>query len=957
GVDIDWNATFTHHTTQRIALPTYPFQHDHYWLENASVKDASTAHPLLTGLVPLAQPEGGLVFSGTLSGSEHSWLNDHAVLGTVLLPGTAFVEMALFVAEEAGCDRIEELAFETPLVLPEGKEVDIQFVVGAPGDDARRSVSLHSRRADLGQGWTRHAVGTLSAGAENVAVDNAAWPPPGSEQVDISGLYERLAADDFHYGSAFQGLRSVWRNGDAVLAEVELPEQCLPEADAYQSHPALLDAAVQAAVAGGLLHTGSDSGQIMLPFSWNGVSLYATGTTSLRVQLTAQGADAVALVARDAAGRPVLSVESLLVRKAPAKQLDLLKSAGEHSLFHLEWTKLGAREQAQDTGPWVVVGAVEPQSGSLVDAGVADRSYESFEDLAEHIGAGVSAPAVVVVPVPLRDPDEAVAVRAAVLHTLGILQTWLSDDRFAGARLVLLTGRTPALSAAGVWGLVRSAQSEHGDRIVVIEADDTHEACKQLPAALASREPQVAVRQGELYVPRLARTSGGGRPTGRAWNPDGTVLITGGTGVLGAELARHLVTESGVRHLLLLSRGGPRAEGADELTAELRELGAEATIVACDAADKEALAEVLAAVPGAHPLTAVVHAAGVLDDALITDMTPAQVSAVLAPKVDAALHLHLLTQGLDLSDFIVFSSASAVFGGPGQGNYAAANAVLDALVLRRRAEGLPGIALAWGFWSQRTGMTAHLGDADVRRMERAGVTELSTEEGLALFDLARAWDVPAVVPMKLNLSSLRAQAGHLGVPSVLQGLVRVPTRRTAAEPDQRWSAARLAALPESERAPALHELVRAEVAAVLGHDDAAAIDPERAFMDLGFDSLTAVELRNRLITATGLRLPTTVVFTYATTAALSEHLLAGILESQAGPTRDGLDEVEAELRRTPPGDARHEALVRRLRELAATWLPEQSAEADADLDVSTIDEILDLAEGELEGLAAGEEGK
>lgn len=197
-------------------------------------------------------------------------------------------------------------------------------------------------------------------------------------------------------------------------------------------------------------------------------------------------------------------------------------------------------------------------------------------------------------------------------------------------------------------------------------------------------------------------------------------------------------------------------------------------------------------------------------------------------------------------------------------------------------------------------MTAHLGDTDVRRLERAGVTELSTTEGLALFDLARALNAPAVLPMKLNLSSLRAQAGHIGVPSVLQGLVRVPTRRTAAEPDQRWSAARLAALPESERAPALNELVRAEVAAVLGHDEAAAIDPERAFMDLGFDSLTAVELRNRLVTATGLRLPTTVVFTYATPSALTEHLLAGILESQDSPTRDGLDEVEAELRRTPP---------------------------------------------------------
>ncbi|PBC80552.1 type I polyketide synthase [Streptomyces sp. KS_16] len=956
GVDIDWHTAFTDHAAQRIQLPTYPFQHDHYWLENVSPKDASTGHPLLTDVVTLAQPEGGLVFSGTLSGSEHSWLNDHAVLGTVLLPGTAFVEMALYAAEEAGCDRIEELAFETPLVLPEDKEVHIQFVIGASGDDGRRSVSFHSRRADTEQGWTRHAVGTLSAGTENVAVDNAAWPPSGSEAVDIAGLYERLAADDFHYGPAFQGLRSVWRNGETVLAEVELPEQCLPETDAYQSHPALLDAAVQAAVAGGLLNTGSDSGQIMLPFSWNGVSLYATGATSLRVQLTAQGADAVALVARDAAGRPVLSVDSLLVRKAPAKQLDLLRSAGEHSLFQVEWAKLGVRELMQDTGPWAVVGSVEPQSGALVDTGVADGSYETFEELAEHIGAGHAAPGVVVVPVPLRESDDAVAVRAAVLHTLDLLQTWLSDERFADARLVLLTGRTSALPAAGVWGLVRSAQSEHGDRIVVVEANNTYEDYQQLPAAVKSGEPQVAVREGELFVPRLVRTGASGR-TGRAWNPEGTVLITGGTGVLGAELARHLVTGSGVRHLLLLSRGGPRAEGAEELTAELRELGAEASIVACDAADKEALAEVLAAVPGAHPLTAVVHAAGVLDDALITDMTPAQVSAVLAPKVDGALNLHTLTQGLDLADFILFSSASAVFGGPGQGNYAAANAVLDALVLRRREEGLPGMALAWGFWAQRTGMTAHLGDTDVRRLERAGVTELSTAEGLALFDLARALDAPAVLPIKLNLSSLRAQAGHLGVPSVLQGLIRVPTRRTAAEPDQRWSAARLAALPESERGPALNELVQAEVAAVLGHDDAAAIDPERAFMDLGFDSLTAVELRNRLVTATGLRLPTTVVFTYATTSALAEHLLAGILESQNSPTRDGLDEVEAELRRTPPGDARHEALVRRLRELAAAWLPEQSDDADADLDVSTIDEMLDLAEDALEGLSAGEDAK
>ena len=956
GVTIDWDAVFADRGAQRTELPTYPFQHDHYWLENVSARGASTSHPLLTDVVQLAQPEGGLVLSGTLSRSEHSWLDDHAVLGSVLLPGTAFIEMALYAAEEAGCDRIEELAFETPLVLPEDKDVHIQFVIGASDHDARRSVSVHSRRAGIEQEWTRHAVGTLSACAENVAVDNTAWPPPGAEPVDISGLYEQLAADNFHYGPAFQGLRSVWRHGEAVLAEVELPEQCLPEADSYQSHPALLDAAVQATVAGGLLETSSDSGQIMLPFSWNGVSLYAAGATSLRVRLTAQGADAVALVAMDTAGRPVLSVDSVLVRKAPARQLDLLRSGGEHSLFQLEWTRLGVRKPAEDTGQWVVVvGDAEPQSSSLVATGVAERSYETFEDLAEHIGSGLATPGVVFVPVPLRSPDNTAAVRTAVLHTLDILQTWLSDERFAVARLVLLTGRASALSAAGVWGLVRSAQSEHGDRIVVVEADDTYEDYEELPAAVQSGEPQVAVRQGELYVPRLVRTSGGGQRTGGAWNPEGTVLITGGTGVLGSVLARHLVTASGVRHLLLLSRNGMRAAGAEELKAELRELGAEATIVACDVADRDALAEVLSAVPGPHPLTAVVHTAGVLDDAVITSMTPAQVSAVLAPKVDGALNLHVLTQGLDLSDFILFSSAAAVFGGPGQGNYAAANAVLDALALRRRAEGLPGTALAWGLWTQRTGMTSHLGGVDVRRLTRVGVTELSTAEGLALFDLARMLDDPVVLPMKLDLSPLRAQAGRISVPSILQGLVRVPTRRTAAEPDRRWSAAQLAALPESERAPALQELIMAEVAAVLGHERAAAIDPERAFKELGFDSLTAVELRNRLVTATTLRLPTTLVFDYATPSALTEHILAGILAGQDSPVRDRLDEVEAELRRTTPGDARHQALVHRLRELASTWLPARLADADAALDVSTLDEMLDLAEDELEGLSAGED--
>ncbi|MGW2162257.1 SDR family NAD(P)-dependent oxidoreductase, partial [Nonomuraea sp. NPDC001699] len=364
----------------------------------------------------------------------------------------------------------------------------------------------------------------------------------------------------------------------------------------------------------------------------------------------------------------------------------------------------------------------------------------------------------------------------------------------------------------------------------------------------------------------------------RRWDPDGTVLITGGTGGLGVEVARHVVAEYGVRHLVLTSRRGLGAPGAAELRAELVARGVDVEIVACDVADREQVAALVAG----RALTVVIHAAGVLDDGTIASLTPERLDAVLRPKVDAAWHLHELTQGMDLAAFVLFSSVAGTFGGPGQGNYAAANAFMDALAVHRRGLGLAGVSVAWGAWAPGAGMTGTLGQADLRRMERSGISALTTEQGLALFDSAASVDRAIVVAARLNTATVARAGGD--VPHLLRGLVR-GTRRSAisasAPAGGQALAERLADLGRAERIRLVADLVRGQVAAVLGHTSPDTVEMRREFQDLGFDSLTAVEVRNRLSTATGVRLPATLVFDYPTPTALADFLLGELDGEQA----------------------------------------------------------------------------
>ncbi|GAA1285466.1 SDR family NAD(P)-dependent oxidoreductase [Streptomyces javensis] len=908
GVAVDWAAVFEGSGARRVELPTYAFQRELYWPEppgpwTGDVTAAglgSADHPLLGAAVSLADG-AGFLFTGRLSLQTHPWLADHAVMDTVLLPGTAFVELAIRAGDHAGADVLEELTLEAPLVLPPQGGVQLQVSVGAPDGTGRRSLTLHSRREEAPDGtwgegeWTRHATGVLGTGAttpSDRSDDLTAWPPAGATEVPVDGLYEWLAGTGFAYGPVFQGLQGAWQHGDQVYAEVRLDESARAEAELFGLHPALLDAALHAVGIGSLLE---DTEHGRLPFSWSGVRLHAVGAAALRVRLSPAGQDAVAVLVTDESGAPVASVDSLLLRPVSPDQVHAARGAFHEALFRVEWTHVPVPANTTVVaGQWAVLGAERPE---LATALPTAAGYADLAALGAAVDAGTPVPQAVVAPFFADDtglPLETV-VREALHRALELVQNWLADARFEGSRLVIATRGAVATSAdadtedlahAPLWGLLRSAQSENPDRFVLMDFDSavgTDESYRTLSAALATGEAQLAVRAGTVVVPRLAKVASDPEQTVPALDPEGTALVTGATGTLGGLVARHLVAEHGIRHLLLLSRRGGDAHGAAELVAELRASGAEVTLTACDVADRDALAGTLAAIPAEHPLTAVVHTAGVLDDGVIGSLTAERVDRVLPPKVDAAWNLHELTRDLDLSAFVLFSAAAGTLGGPGQANYAAANAFLDALAHRRRAQGLPATALAWGLWAERSGMTGDLDDTDIQRITRAGVAALSSEEGLALLDTALAVGDPTLVPMHLDLAPLRHADARL-VPALLRGLVRTPGRRVVesgggAAPG--GLADRLLGLSVPERDRLLLEIVCGQVAAVLGYAGPEAVGAARAFKELGFDSLTAVELRNRLGAVTGVRLPATLVFDYPTPTALAGFLRTEILGDQA----------------------------------------------------------------------------
>nr|WP_305809375.1 polyketide synthase [Streptomyces sp. Go40/10] len=1244
GVPVDWQPLFDTLRARPVELPTYPFQRERYWLapgttgpgDLTAVGLTAGGHPLLGAEADLPA-DGGLLLTGRISPETHSWLTEHTVLGTVLLPGTAVLEMAAHAGHRLGCAQVEELTLSAPIGVP-ADGLTLRVTVHGADDGGRRTVAVHTHSGD---GWTQHATGVLAPSVPAEPVPGE-WPPAGAEPIPVDGVYDRFAARGYGYGPAFRGLRALWRRDTEVYAEVELPETAATTG--HLVHPALLDAVTQAVPA-----AEPEDAPLLLPFSWTGVSVYPATTRVLRVRAARESADTLRLTATDREGRPVVELAALRLRPASPGQLAAVAAAGTRdALFRVAWQTPGA--EAPAAARCTVLGAepaglTAPTSATLaaVDAGTTD---------------------LVLAPVTTA-ADVVAETHRATAQVLELLRDWLADDRFAHARLAVVTrhavavhpGEEPDPAAAAVWGLVRSAQTEHPGRFLLVDTDGTPASLAAVPAV--GDEPQSALRDGERLVARLTRApetvlrppagadawrvdavrpgsidgvdtvaapdataplapgqvriavraagvnfrdvlcaldmypdevdaigseaagtvvevapdvtglavgdrvlgmvpggfgplavvdrrlvvpvpagwswvraaalpsvfataryalvdlagvgagdrvlvhaaaggvgmaavqvarllgaevyataspgkhgvlraagldeehlassrdtsfaekfprmdvvlnslagefvdaslrllGPGGRfvelgktdlrdpadlPDGITYLPfdllrdaghdrvqsllteivahaeagevtglptrtwpladartafrymararhtgkivltvapyaDGTVLITG-AGVLGGLLARHLVAEHGARDLVLASRRGAAAPGSADLVAELAAAGATVRFETCDVTDRAALGTLLARLTAEAPLTAVVHTAGALDDGVLTELGADRLPSVLRPKADAAWHLHELTTGMDLSAFVLFSSAAATLGTPAQANYAAANAFLDALAERRRAAGLPATATAWGLWADATGLTGHLDAADIARAGRNRIVPMAAAEGLALFDAATRTGEAVTVTARLDLATATAAP----VPPLLHGLVAAPAGPSAARPvtDAAALVARITALPAPERAPALLDVVRGQVADVLGHRGSEAVAAGRGFKELGFDSLTAVELRNRLGAATGLRLPTTIVFDHPNPAALADHLLGALLpsgsdEASADRIIADLARVESALGALPAEGADRARVAAHLRELAARWDADATGEAPerTALDGVTADELFDL---------------
>jgi acyl transferase domain-containing protein/NADPH:quinone reductase-like Zn-dependent oxidoreductase/acetyltransferase-like isoleucine patch superfamily enzyme/NADP-dependent 3-hydroxy acid dehydrogenase YdfG len=1167
GVEVDWDVAFAGRLARRVELPTYAFEPTRFWHaaprapgagDLGAAGMAAAGHPLLGAAVALAGLDGGWLLSGRVSLESHPWLADHVVGGEALLPGPALLELALRAGEQAGCDRVEELTMEAPLVLPATGFVDLQVTVGSDLD-----VAVHARPE--GGAWVRHASGTLGDAPGDLVGDLGAWPPPDAEQLEPGELLDALAARGFDPGPALAIVRAAWRRGDELFAEVALGEREARDAARYALHPVLLEAALQPVVA--------LAPAPRLAFSWTGVRVVRRGASALRVRIAAAGDDALALTAWDERGRPVLSVDALVTRAAPA----VAAEPADDALYRMSWVAAAPPSTNGAPPRLAVLGDIE-LPGAERHAGLAALRAE--------LASGGRAPATVVAAAPVGVPE-----------ALALLQEWLGDEALSGSRLAVVTRRAVAVldgesadpDAAAVRGLLRSAASEQPGRFVSIDADGVD----GIAAALATREPEIALRAGALLVPRLARAgadappagtwrlaperagapigaaategdgdrplragevrlairaagvnfrdvlvalgvhpgsvqlgieaagvvveagpgvsspaagdrvmgfvpgafgplavadarllvavpdgwsfaqaaavpvayctafealvdiarigpgsrvlihaaaggvglaavavaqalgaevfataspwkwdalrargiddehlassrdrgfadrfaavdvvlncltgelvdaslgmlSGGGcfvelgsadvreaaaveaahpgvryatmklldgdraglgellgevvgrlqrgelapLPVGawdvrdgsaalayvsqarhigkvvlsvpRALDPRGTVLVTGGTDGLGAAVAEHLAGEHGVRHLLLVSRRGPATPGISELQARLARLGCEASVRSCDIGDRAALAELLATIAPARPLTAVVHAAGTFADGVIGSLDAESVERVMRPKAVAAQWLDELTRGADLAAFVLFSSAAGTFGLAGQGNYAAANAHLDALAQRRRRAGLPATSVAWGVWGHDAGMTSRLTARDVERLEQ-GTRQRPMPSALALevFDAALVHREALLVAVPLDPALLRAEAHAGTLPALLSDLVRTVARPVRVELAAGTSlAGQLAAADPDSRDALVLELVRAQAAAALGHASAEDVQADRRFKELGFDSLGSIVLRNRLAQVTGLRLPSTLVFDHPTPKAMATFLRARAEEGE-----------------------------------------------------------------------------
>ncbi|MET7977787.1 SDR family NAD(P)-dependent oxidoreductase [Streptomyces mirabilis] len=897
GRPIDWRRLVP--DTAPADLPTYAWDPRRHWIEPESTTGAPglfdrAAHPLL-GVQLQSPDETRWTFRGEWSQDTADWLSDHAVFGRTVVSGTTLMELcraALAVAHPDDPADLTDLLLLSPLTLPDSGtvEVSVEVVTAGPVPE----ITVHSRpRAQEATGWTLHATASASAPAAPTGERPPVWPE-AAEPAWTPETYERLSELGLGYGPAFQGVRSAVTTGDGeLLARLSLPPTARDAADPYPLHPALLDAALH--VAAGL---DASDGRVLLPVAVGRCVLPPGGARDLTAAVRRTGGSGTDLTLDvtlwDTDGFPAGHLEGVRLRAADPADL---KGASENArhLYEVVWSAVPEQPAEAPGTEWAVVGdpsdpEVAGAQRGLAAAGTHVRSGTGGADVS---GTGGVDVLVRFWPRPATDAEPAAAAQelaAVALAELRALITLPPDE--APARTVWVTrgavgavdeDTVPGLAQSVLWGLARSARAEHPELgLTLLDLDDSDPADALPTAATHIEEPELAFRAGTLLAPRLVRARNRdatgtpvvldlvGRPT--LVPTDGTVLITGGLGAVGRHIAR-LLAEHGVPRLLLTSRQGPDDPRAAEVDAELTALGVEVEVAACDIGDAAAVAGLLGRIGEESPLRGVVHCAGVLADGVVAELTPERLAQVLHPKVDGAAHLHRLTADARLDLFLLVSSAAGVVGNAGQGNYAAANVYLDQLAHHRRALGLPGVSLSFGAWAGEGLAAAH---ADLDRMARLGHRALTPDQGRELVELALRQGAPHLVAWALDLPRLRETVTTTGGGTAPLWRSLLPAPRTGRSGGD-GLADRLARLPEAERAERVLALVREEISRALGLRSTESVRPDQPLRELGMDSVTAVELRNRIGARIGAKLPATLLFDHPTAARLAAHLLATAL--------------------------------------------------------------------------------
>jgi len=945
GATVKWHGLDEGRERRKVALPGYPFQRKRHWMELAGTgwdrqgvraRSAAGVHPLLGSRQ--TSPARVQQFESSLGPATPAFLRDHAVYGQLVVPGAAYVEMglaaglALFGAEGGVVD---ELGFSQPLFLPDEGERRVHLLYTPEGERAGRfeifSQETHGGEAE--PSWTLHAHGRLFAAARESGgrVDVQALRTALDTEVAVDAYYEKLSRAGLAYGPSFRAIRGLWRGGSEVLGQLALSGAALADAERYALAPALLDACFQ--MVGAVLEEEGDAA--WLPVGVGRVQVRVAGVREVwaHARMT-RGEDSKGpgytcdLELFTAEGELVAVVERLRLQRVGREGfLGARSKRLQNWLYELEWRDgpSVASSRASANGlPHVA--EVFPRCLILTDGkGVGHRLAERLQGRGWRVvtvDAGARGPGLD------RERAEALLAMREAGAPVHVIDLWSLDGMGAGTEvpgtalahgtrvlelvqalvrapkgtttsLWLVTRGTQAAvegesvsgpAGAVLWGLGKAIAREHPElqcRRVDLDSSGPEHEVEQLHDELlgASMEEEVALRGRSRRVPRLVRSRrlklSSGEPEA-SLRPDASYLVTGGLGGLGLAVAERLV-ERGARHLVLLGRRAPSVEARARL-AVLVERGVDIQTLACDVSVASELERALGGLEGRQPpIRGVVHAAGVIDDGLLMQMTPERFASVFAAKVSGGWNLHRAFQGTSLDFFVLFSSAASMIGSAGQSNYVAANAFLDSLAHLRRSVGLPGLSLDWGAWAE-VGAAA---DAQLqRRMEQMGFGVIPPADGLQIFEQALGLGGQlGILPVDW------AVLGRRGRSTLYEGFITEAS--PAASEDLR---AKLACFPPAERRAELRGHVGGLVNSVLGRPLTEALDPGQGFFDLGMDSLMSVELRNVLQRSLGVSLSATVAFDNPTVNALVDHLAEEVLglREEAAPVREVVEDQDLE---------------------------------------------------------------